>query len=248
LTLTNGESERRQPPDELNKYQRPGDILQKISCLIEDAMVLQQVDLDDIVAVDRREDVRIIVSIAGHYSLDHRRDARGERRTFACRAINISSRAVALAAPVCGKIGERVIAQLDQIGKLQGVVTRSINGGFVMSIIASGDERNRLAAKIEWLDKFKNHDVPERRADERIPLKKAIARLILPDGRRENCVVLDLSVSGAGISAESIPDVGAIVTVGAVRARVMRHFNGGFGVQFIERQNPSTVAAVVILE
>jgi hypothetical protein len=216
--------------------------------LIEDAMGRQQMDLDDIVAVEHNDDVRIIYSIPGHYSLDHRRDARGERRMFACRAINISSREVALAAPVSGKINERVIVQLDHIGKLQGTVTRLINGGFVMAIVARGDERDRLAAKIDWLEKFKNHDVSERRADERIPQKNAIARLILPDGRRETCVVLDLSVSGAGISAESVPDVGAVVTVGAARARVMRHFQGGFGVQFIERQNPTTVAAVVILE
>ena len=208
----------------------------------------QELELDDIVAVERRDDVSIIASVPGRYWLDHRRDSRGERRMFNCRAINISSRAVALAAPVCGKIGERVIADIDHIGKLQGVITSLVNGGFVMTLMASNDERERLATKIEWLGKYKNHDVSERRGDDRMPQKNAIARLILPDGSRENCVVLDLSVSGAAISADTVPNVGTMVTVGAVRARVVRHFKGGFGVKFTERQNPGTVASVVILE
>jgi hypothetical protein len=209
-------------------------------------VALQALDLGDIVAIERQQEVRIIVSIPGRYWLDHRRDTHGERRMFTCRAISISSRAVALAAPVCGELGERVMAYIDHLGKLQGVITHLINGGFVISIIASKDERERLVAKIEWLAKYTNHDVPEQRGDERVPQKNAVAQLTLPDGKREHCAVLDLSVSGAAISADSIPAVGALVTIGAVRARVVRHFFDGFGAQFVERQEPNTVAAVVL--
>jgi hypothetical protein len=232
----------------LNKNKPPiGMVAENLLPDLGDVLALQELELDDIVAVERR-DAQIIVSIAGRYWLDHRRDSRGERRMFTCRAISISSRAVALAAPVCGKLGERVIAHIDHIGKLQGVITHLINGGFVMSIIAGVDDRERLVARIEWFEKYKNHDVSERRGDERFPQTKAVARLILPDGSLQHCVVLDLSVSGAGIAADSVPAVGATVTVGVVRARVVRHFKGGFGVQFVDRQSPGTVASLIVLE
>jgi hypothetical protein len=57
--------------------------------------------------------------------------------------------------------------------------------------------------------------------------------MILADGSRETCLVLDISVSGAGISANTVPEIGTVVTIGEVEARVVRHFEGGFGVQFV---------------
>src|SRR6266508_3607628 len=112
-------------------------------------------------------DIRIIISLPGRYSLADRRDARGERRQFACRAVNISNHAIALAAPVNGKLGERVIADIDRLGRLQGNVVRLLERGFVMTIAASDEERAALADKIEWLEKHKNLEVPDEHSHER---------------------------------------------------------------------------------
>ena len=112
-------------------------------------MSLNQGEFGDVVFVERRRDVRIIVSIPGRYSLAGRRDARGERRVFSCRAVNVSPHAIALAAPVNGSVGERVIAHIDHLGKLEGPIRRLLEHGFVMDILASEDERDRLAVKIE---------------------------------------------------------------------------------------------------
>ncbi len=117
-------------------------------------MSLEQAKFGDVVFVERRDDVRIIVSIPGTYSLSDRRDARGERRVFACRAVNLSARAVALAVPVQGEIGERIFANIEHFGKLVGAVVRLLERGLVMSISASDEERERLTAKIEWFERF----------------------------------------------------------------------------------------------
>jgi hypothetical protein len=93
---------------------------------------------------EQRRDIRIIVSVSGRYSLD-RRNRRGERREYACRAINISPSAIALCAPVIGTTGERVFACIDHFGKLRGTVGRLLDRGFVMNIIASDDERDSRA-------------------------------------------------------------------------------------------------------
>jgi hypothetical protein len=202
----------------------------------------------DIVIVNRPRDVRIIVNIAGSFSLVDRRDSRGERRVFACRVVNLSPRDIALATTISAKMGERVIAEIDRLGNVEGVVICELERGFVMSISASDEEREKLADKIEWVEKHKNHDASDRRGDERIVPNNPYSRMILPDGRTKACLVLDLSISGAAVLAQTVPAVGTVLAIGLVIGRVVRHFDGGFAVRFVQRQDASTVEAMVIHE
>jgi hypothetical protein len=158
-------------------------------------MSLAQVNSADVIFVERQEDVRIIVSIPAQFSSLGQSDARGERSAFACRAVYLSPDAVALASAVTVNVGERVIAHVDRIGQLTGVVARVLKGGFVVSIAASADERCQLASKIGWLEKHKNHDVLDRRADKRRNISNPHLRLILPDGSSETCILLNISNS-----------------------------------------------------
>lgn len=192
---------------------------------------------------ERRQDVRIIVSIPGYYSLASHLNPRGERKLYACRAVNISTLSIALAAPVCGQVGEFAFATVDHLGKLEGSITRLLNGGFVMGIEGSDEERARFAAKIEWLEQYKNLDVPDQRADRRLIPENPYSRLMFADGATIPCFILDLSASGAAISAQIVPEIGAVLAVGKLVSRVVRHFKGGFAVQFVERKGPTRVAA-----
>jgi hypothetical protein len=76
---------------------------------------------DDIVIVERPRDARrIVVSVPGRFSFA---DARGERRVFGCHAVNPSIREIVIATPVTAKMDARVIAYIDHLGKLDGMVT-----------------------------------------------------------------------------------------------------------------------------
>ena len=66
--------------------------------------------IEELVIVERRQNSRIIISVPGSYMLADHRNTRGERRTLPCRAVNISPEAIALAAPVRGRVGERAFA------------------------------------------------------------------------------------------------------------------------------------------
>lgn len=200
----------------------------------------QQLELDDVVFVEPEEEIRVFVSVPGWYSLIDRRNARGARvEQLACQAVYLSPHEIALAAPVNGKVGERVIAHIDHLGKLEGPITRLITGGFMMSIAASSARSAELAAKIAWLEGYKNHDKPNRRAHERAAPENLYSKLIFADGRVEDCRIIDLSVSGAAIAAATTPNIGTVLNVGSVIGRVVRHFAGGFAVQFVERQKRS---------
>jgi hypothetical protein len=209
-------------------------------------MSLEQVNSGDVIFVERQEDVRIIVSIPARFTSSERREARGERRVFACRAVYLSPDMVALSSPVTVKVGERIIAHIDSIGELAGVVAHVLEGGFVVSVAVSADERCRLAAKIEWIEKHKNHDVCDRRSGKRMIASNPRSQMILPDGSSETCVIINISGSGAAISSETVPYIGAILLIGKAVSCVVRHFEGGFAVRFVKRENRNNVHARVM--
>ena len=200
---------------------------------------------DDLEIVERRTDVRIVLSLPGRFTLASRRDMDGERREFSCRVINMSCHAVTLATQIAGSVGERVIAHLDQFGKLEGPIMRAMDGGFVMEIIAPMRERRRSAAKIHWYEKHKNHDAENHREHVRIIPRNPYSTLVMADGTTTECVVMDVSASGIAVSADLIPDIGTPVAVGKVVGRVVRHFNDGFAVQFAQFQAQDALESLI---
>jgi hypothetical protein len=194
----------------------------------------------------REKEIRIIVHITGRYSLANRRETTGNRREFACRAINMSPFTMALTVPVYGDIGDRVITYFDEFGELEGRIVSLLTSGFVMTIAATPEERARLTAKLAWLDKHKNHDVHDHRTHRRIVPRNPHSTLVLGDGSRLGCFVIDMSASGAAVSADVDLEIGAPLAVGKVVGRVVRRFAEGFAVEFIDRQDPDRLEHMVI--
>lgn len=65
--------------------------------------------------------------------------------------------------------------------------------------------------------------------------------IVLDDGRRYDCKIIDISLSGAAIEIAVRPAMGTPVTLGRMRARVIRHFENGIGVEFTSVQEMLTV-------
>ena len=57
--------------------------------------------------------------------------------------------------------------------------------------------------------------------------------LSLADGTRLTCFVIDMSASGAAVSAEFYPELGEVLALGKAIGRVVRHFREGFAIQFV---------------
>jgi hypothetical protein len=200
---------------------------------------------DDFQIVERRTDVRIVLSVPGRFSFASRRDMDGERKEFPCRVVNLSCHAMAIATHVTGSPGERVIINVDYFGRFEGPIIRTMDGGFVMEIIAPKRDRLRLAAKIEWYEKHKNHDVQDLREHVRIIPRNPYSTLVMADGTMIDCIVQDVSASGIAVLADLIPDLRTPVAVGKVVGRVVRHFPEGFAVQFIQIQEAEAVEALI---
>ena len=149
-------------------------------------------------AEERRRFQRVKVHLLGRYMLP-------DRREFPCQIINMSPGGLALLAPGIGNVGDRVIAYLDHIGRVEGKITRIIDNGFAMTVGATARKRDKLAAQLTWLANRDILNLPEDRRHDRIVPRNPIALLTLEDGSKMTCRIIDLSLSGAAIAAENRP-------------------------------------------
>jgi len=187
-------------------------------------------------AQERRRHQRVKVNLLGRYML-------ADRREFPCQVIDMSPGGMALVAPVVGNPGERVIAYVDHLGRLEGKISRLIENGFSMSISATLRKRDKLAAQLTWLANRQILNLPEDRRHGRFSPRNPIARLILPSGVNVACRVIDLSQSGAAISIapDLRPVVGAMIMIGKTQGRVVRHIEDGFAIEFTRLQHSDFV-------
>jgi len=183
-------------------------------------------------AEERRRFQRVKVNLLGRYMLE-------DRREFPCQVINMSPGGMALIAPVTGAPGERVIAYVDHLGRLEGKIARAIENGFAMTISASARKRDKLAAQLTWIANRHILNLPEDRRHGRFTPRNPLARLILPNGNNISVHIIDLSQSGAAVSiaAEQRPAIGAMVIIGKTQGRVVRHIDDGFAVEFTRLQH-----------
>jgi len=183
---------------------------------------------------ERRRFQRVRVNLLGRYML-------ADRREFPCQVSDMSPGGMALTAPVSGAIGERVVAYVDHLGRLEGAITRTFNNGFAMTISATARKRDKLAAQLTWLANRHILNMPEDRRHGRFVPRKQGARLIMPNGVNLACRVIDVSESGAGIATDQRPPIGALVTIGKVTGRVVRYLDEGFAVEFTRLQHSDFV-------
>lgn len=166
-----------------------------------------------------------------------------DRSEYPCEVLNISPGNVALKANTLGTPGEKVIVYLDHIGRLEGVLTRRLDDGFAMTIIASDRKKDKLAAQLTWLANKHELGLPEDRRHERVAPRNPISSLELDDGRQYPCRIIDLSLSGAAIEIDVRPDIGSHVVLGSMKGQVVRHFEEGIAIEFAVVQRPEMFEA-----
>ncbi len=185
---------------------------------------------------ERRNFQRVRVKVYGRYMLE-------DRSEHACQVVDMSPGDVAFRAVRSGELGEKVLAYLDHIGRIEGVVTRRFTDGFAMTIVASDRKRDKLAAQLTWLANRHELDLPEDRRHERVTPRNPMSMLHLEDGRQYRCRIIDLSLSGAAVEIDVKPAIGVAVTLGSMRGRVVRHFEDGIAIEFAVLQRQETLAA-----
>ena len=174
---------------------------------------------------ERRRFARVPVKLPGRFMLP-------DQSEHPCVSINISPGGILLAAQTVPPVGTRVVCYMDQIGRVEGVVTRATATNFAMTIAATVRKRDKLASQLMWLANRGILGLPEDRRHERIVPRRPMTEMIMANGTRHMVRLMDISSSGAAVASAIKMETGSAITLGKTRARVVRPIEGGFAVEF----------------
>jgi hypothetical protein len=183
---------------------------------------------------ERRRHQRVQVTLLGRFMLE-------DQQEYPCQTLNMSPGGVALIAPVLPRKGERVVAYIDQIGRVEGSVTRLFENGFAMTVSATARRREKLAEALTWLANRGKLGLPEDRRHDRVVPRDPRSIITMPTGSTFPCLVIDVSLSGAAVRSEVRPPIGTRIALGRTPARVVRHIENGFAVEFNGYQQMSAL-------
>ena len=154
-------------------------------------------------------------------------------RSSIANSIDASPYGIAFSSDAGVQPNERIVAYLNQIGRVEGRVARIFPGGFAIQMNVPPAKRDKLATQLAWLANRQALGLPEDRRHERIAPRDRYTILQLPNGREYTATLIDISMSGAALNVDCEPPIGARVIVGATPAEVVRHVNCGIAVEFL---------------
>lgn len=190
--------------------------------------------------MEQRRFQRVDVKLLGRYMLS-------DEREYPCQTTDMSPGGVSLVAPVCGQVGERVVVYLEHMGRVEGEITRHLPDGFALTIQAASRKRDKMASQLTWLANRQALGLPEDRRHERITPRILSVTLRYESGREVAGRLIDVSLSGAAVATDSKPTLGVRVTLGQTVGKVVRHFQGGVGVEFALPLSPDRFDENIVL-
>lgn len=132
------------------------------------------------------------------------------------------------------RVGTPLVAYIDEVGRVDGRVAEADpEGGVWVNFMFKGPRRARFIRHLRWLIRRERGLAAAERRHTRYEPRQTSARIMLAGGREQSCEVMDISLSGAGLKARVKPSIGSPVTLGRMKGRVVRHFEGGFAIEFL---------------
>jgi len=156
-----------------------------------------------------------------------------DRSEYTCRVMNISAGGAAISSNVHPQMGEEIILYIDHIGRAKGRVGRSEPDHFAVCFEVSDAQKERVGLKISWLVNQIDSDELNLRRHHRFIANKKEITLHLASKISVKCKVQNYSLSGVAVETTARPDLGTHVTLGHIKAIVMRYYDDGLGLEFV---------------
>ncbi|MFC6444224.1 PilZ domain-containing protein [Shinella zoogloeoides] len=175
---------------------------------------------------DQRSFQRVAVNLSGRLML-------ASHDEYDCTVIDMSPGDASFVCTARPRMGERIIAYVDHLGRIEGTVALLGDQGFAIQLNATDRKREKLAAQLTWIANKHELGLPE----DRLTPRNTRTDLTLDDGRRYPCRIIDLSLSGAAVDIDVRPALGTPVQLGSMKGKVVRHFQEGVAIEFSSVQS-----------
>jgi hypothetical protein len=150
-----------------------------------------------------------------------------------CQVTNLTTTGATFLTSEIPPIGLTIVAYLEELGRIEAVSDKAVPGGFRISFALKGSRLEKLESRIKWLGE-RTTNGEEGRRHARFEPRDSQSQITLPDGRVYNCEVVDISVSGAGVTVDVLPSLGTYVMLGKMRGRVVRYLENGVAIEFVK--------------
>ena len=138
-------------------------------------------------------------------------------------------------------VGDRAIIYLDNVGRIEGNISRRYPDGFALEIDCTPRKRDKLANQIRQLECHHSFGEHNQRDYQRIEPQNTNSELKLSDGRSYPIKIIDISLSGAAVAVDVKPAVGSVVWLAGMQGTVVRHFAEGIGLDFVDIAQHATL-------
>ena len=174
------------------------------------------------------------VDLNGRYMLENRNE-------YPCVLKRMSPGTALMTGIATPRNGERIIAYIDHVGRIEGTAYQISAEGFHLLLTNTATKKDKLSAQLTWPANRHELSLPEDRRHERVVPRKSHQNVTFPDGTQLLCRIADLSLSGAAIECDVKPAIKSGVLLGPIRGRVVRHFADGFAIEFATIQTSTTL-------
>ena len=196
---------------------------------------------------DFQQERAINVLCEGKYKLHRWFGPDGKVRTLACRSTRVSPYRMIVDVPVVGRIGDRITSHFGEFGEFEGSISDSRNGSILLELEMTPERRQWMADKLAWLEMTRQDpQIQDARQDARFVPQVSHTTLTMADGNVSTCFIIDMSATGVAVSSEFQPAIGTPLAVGSLVGRVVRIFETGFAVKFVEKQTLNDLSRLIV--
>ena len=196
---------------------------------------------------DFQQERAINVLCEGKYKLHSWFGPDGKVRTLACRSTRVSPYRMIVDVPVVGRIGDRITSHFGEFGEFEGSISDSRNGSILLELEMTPERRQWMADKLAWLEMTRQDpQIQDARQDARFVPQVSHTTLTMADGKVSTCFIIDMSATGVAVSSEFQPAIGTPLAVGSLVGRVVRVFETGFAVKFVEKQTLNDLSRLIV--
>lgn len=131
--------------------------------------------------------------------------------------------------------GDRIVLHLEGGSRFEGVVARLFEGGFGIEFGMHESKRQRLVNALDAMGEDSAEEMTS------LPLKQRVANRVggfrgktvcRTEAGEVECRLIDMSLSGAAIETDANLKVGAAISLGQTKGRIVRRDGKVYGIKF----------------